>query len=1007
MPKAEETQVIVELTQHTLHALRAVNGTVEAGGECALENKPALEALLDAVAPTRKAEGIGAAVLLWPGSSSWHLSSDTQALLDRSDEAVRSIAASLQSDPKAPMAYAVCGAVDGGSVTPEGTEQWILASSSLESMAKAQASLSGLNVVTDGVSVAAFASIGAVSSALRADGKGGAVALWDPGWGQSHLLLVTAKGVEAAVPCPVGMDAIFAAVQSALRLKFRGAGARLFFNDSYDFTECGPKIGAVVAAGFKEALGKLPPLANPPALACLGLTGKQSWFIREIAAAAGIPQWEPGLGKLAAELGIRFSDSAVEASLSAASVGLFQLLGGRIGTRREWIAEWVEAEAPPEEAAASAPPAEEEPEPVAEPEPEPVAETLVRPVAPPARAKPSLSIETSGGVPRMTRPTVSPRPATAPPMPQSSGTRPPVPSLHARPVVTPPAATPSFPTPQGSQPSSPASHTFPAPSFPTPGAGSPPSFPIPPRGTQPSFPTPQPAPAPSFPTAHPAAAPSFPVPGSAPRAPSFSNPGFPAPEAQIPEPAAALPTRPAAAQPGAGVRMGVPGGTTPPTAVTALPFEAVSKLKLAPKAGAGEPAPKSRVGFYVGILVAAALIFAAIAVVLEARLERAKANDLEQQEALAHHVLEQQLKDAEKAAKEEADRRNKELAAAIEATKKQTEEDTRRRVQEELEAERLAKLPGALAVATLPAGASVSIDGATPLVSPAKADGIAPGSHTVQISLAGYEPVQTTVNVKGSATANLGTVRLKTIYGSLDLSSSPDGLEFEVRAASDSAGKPLRTGRTPATIDDIGRGDYVVTFSRPGCRDHVAKVSIERGAKSRAETKYADGSLELTSDPSGASVSKDGAFLGTTPLVLHDLTPKLASFDLTLPGYDPTPISCEIPEGQTLKFSANLLRKDRVFKASEVKTMPETFMAPAPVLSASQRKTGGEVLLSLVVRRDGSVADVVVVRSTDDDIARRCKQAAEKWLFRAATAPDDRTIDVRIELPFKFPAPSR
>jgi hypothetical protein len=45
--------------------------------------------------------------------------------------------------------------------------------------------------------------------------------------------------------------------------------------------------------------------------------------------------------------------------------------------------------------------------------------------------------------------------------------------------------------------------------------------------------------------------------------------------------------------------------------------------------------------------------------------------------------------------------------------------------------------------------------------------------------------------------------------------------------------------------------------------------------------------------------------LGTTPLSLHDLTPKKALFELTLPGYDPTPVSCEIPEGQTLKVEAS------------------------------------------------------------------------------------------------------
>ena len=79
--------------------------------------------------------------------------------------------------------------------------------------------------------------------------------------------------------------------------------------------------------------------------------------------------------------------------------------------------------------------------------------------------------------------------------------------------------------------------------------------------------------------------------------------------------------------------------------------------------------------------------------------------------------------------------------------------------------------------------------------------------------------------------------------------------------------------------------------------------------------------------------------LGSTPLVLHDLTPKVASFELTLPGYDPTPLSCEIPEGQTLKVTAHLLRRDRIFEAGEVKTLPVSYESPAPELGPSQRQT--------------------------------------------------------------------
>jgi TonB family protein len=460
--------------------------------------------------------------------------------------------------------------------------------------------------------------------------------------------------------------------------------------------------------------------------------------------------------------------------------------------------------------------------------------------------------------------------------------------------------------------------------------------------------------------------------------------------------------------------MGMPAGGVPPQrAVAALPFEAL-KPRTGVGAGTTPPIPpeapaqrKSKVGFYIAIGVVASLIAAGIAVVLEAHKAKTDAYDLEQQEELAHHNADLLLKQQEQKAKDDAERAHKEMEAEIAQAKKQTEEDTRRAVLAEIEAERLAKLPGVLAVTTVPAGASVSIDGAPPLLSPVRVDAIAPGTHRIQISLAGFDPVETSAEIKGSKTTDMGSVALQASFGSIDLTSTPDGLDFALHPAADPSGNPVRTGKTPATVDDIVHGDYVVTFSRPGCRDHTATVSVKKGFKSSVDTKYVDGSLELTSEPSGASVSKDGSFLGTTPLTLHDLTPKTELFDLTLPGYDPTPASCEIPEGQTLKYSAQLLRRDRVFKADEVKTAPQSYEAPQPVLSSIQRKTGAEVLISLVVRRDGMVSDVQIIKSTDDDVARRCKAAVEKWKFRPATAPDDRTVDAAIEVPFKFTAASK
>ena len=124
---AEETQIFLELTQFSLHVLRTENGNVEAGGESALENKIAVEALLDAVVPMRKVDGIRAVATVWPATANWYLSTDTEAMLDRTPDSFRTIAAAKQNDPRTALAYAACNATDGGFVTEDGMDKWLLA----------------------------------------------------------------------------------------------------------------------------------------------------------------------------------------------------------------------------------------------------------------------------------------------------------------------------------------------------------------------------------------------------------------------------------------------------------------------------------------------------------------------------------------------------------------------------------------------------------------------------------------------------------------------------------------------------------------------------------------------------------------------------------------------------------------------------------------------------------------------------------------------------------------
>ena len=145
MAKADEIQVIVEWTHYTLHALRAVNGTIEAGGECVLEDRTAFEALIGAVAPSWKTEGIKAASV-WPDAVDWRLSTDAEANLNRTDASLNAIAAAALRAPKGPFAFAACNAGDGGPIAPGGTEKWILASTSGKALERVSGGVPGFEV---------------------------------------------------------------------------------------------------------------------------------------------------------------------------------------------------------------------------------------------------------------------------------------------------------------------------------------------------------------------------------------------------------------------------------------------------------------------------------------------------------------------------------------------------------------------------------------------------------------------------------------------------------------------------------------------------------------------------------------------------------------------------------------------------------------------------------------------------------------------------------------------
>jgi TonB family protein len=79
---------------------------------------------------------------------------------------------------------------------------------------------------------------------------------------------------------------------------------------------------------------------------------------------------------------------------------------------------------------------------------------------------------------------------------------------------------------------------------------------------------------------------------------------------------------------------------------------------------------------------------------------------------------------------------------------------------------------------------------------------------------------------------------------------------------------------------------------------------------------------------------------------------------------------------------------------------------PRYVPSAVAEKIEGIVRLSAVIRQDGTLADITVVRSLDSRLDFAAREALSKWIFEPATrdgAPVD--VDAIVEVPFRLAPP--
>lgn len=216
----------------------------------------------------------------------------------------------------------------------------------------------------------------------------------------------------------------------------------------------------------------------------------------------------------------------------------------------------------------------------------------------------------------------------------------------------------------------------------------------------------------------------------------------------------------------------------------------------------------------------------------------------------------------------------------------------------------LQALPGLLTIDSLPAGASVSIDGESLGRTPLQAVPVAAGEHQIRLEDPRHLPLDQPLLVTGRNIAQHLQLQMEPAWAEVKVDSLPPGARVLLDGEA--------VGDTPATVQ-ILQGEHQLMLQLDTYADWQQTLEVKAGAAQnlgQINLQPAPGALELTSVPAGANVTLDGEFQGQTPLTLELSPDRAHRLAVLKPGYRRYNGSVQLPAGgsdqQTVKLQAQL-----------------------------------------------------------------------------------------------------
>jgi hypothetical protein len=209
------------------------------------------------------------------------------------------------------------------------TKRLVFCGAPKEELQQQQDQMLSYGLYPERLELSSVSTLGGVSDYVKYNGIDAPILCFELTSKSANICILNRGQVDVARPVPFGLDSIYPLLQRELGLKDEASARKLFFSNTFDFAEMGPKLLRRMTKELQASTGfyEVQTGQTIERVFLSVLPKNLAWVGKTVSDALGIEIMQPNLEGWLESLKIKLADGVEVSHLGARWLGLFSLMG--------------------------------------------------------------------------------------------------------------------------------------------------------------------------------------------------------------------------------------------------------------------------------------------------------------------------------------------------------------------------------------------------------------------------------------------------------------------------------------------------------------------------------------------------------------------------------------------------------------------------------------------------------------------------------------------------------